>query len=80
MKFTKEKIDDLERPGKAKIVRSYVGGGFDIAANIEGVVLSGISPALDSYGELNDFAKALSDAYKDHLTLKPKIVTNISGH
>jgi len=80
MKFTKEKIDDLERPGKAKVVRKYIGGGFDITANIQGVVISGISPALDNYKELDDFAKALAEAFKDYQQIKPKILRNIQGH
>ena len=69
-KFQKKKLDDLARPGQAVMV--YTAESADeckMRANSAGVVLEGTLTFLH-HDDLQDFAKALSDAWKDHLTFR----------
>lgn len=52
---------------------------FSLLASREGVLVRG-AIKFESNADLQAFAKALSDAWKDHLSLKPKIVTSLAGH
>lgn len=49
--------------------------GFAIVASKEGVSVSGLSPTFKTENDLDDFAKAVADAWRDHLKLKPKLAT-----
>ena len=69
-KFLKQKQDDLARPGHAVIVYTEEShGSCKMRANSAGVVLEGTLEFSD-HDDLQDFAKALSDAWKDHLTFR----------
>lgn len=52
---------------------------FYIEAGRFGVKLNG-GLALESYDDLQAFAKVLSDAWADHKKLVPKLVPTFSGH
>lgn len=69
MKFTKSKFEDMLHPGQVKV--RYITEDFptfSMTCTGMGVEISGTLSAR-SNDELQDFAKGLSDAWKDHLKL-----------
>ena len=53
---------------------------FQIIASSAGVTFDGLSSTLESRAELDQFAKAVADAWKEHEALKPKILRSLAGH
>jgi hypothetical protein len=78
MKFERKKISALT--GNTEVHFSLDSSDFKIIADQSGIRLRGESPTLYENEELQSFAKAVSDAFKDHLKLKPKLVSTLSGH
>jgi predicted Zn-dependent protease with MMP-like domain len=54
--------------------------GFKIIGSPRGVELSGSSSVFTSNSDLQLFAKAVSDAWREHEKLRPKIIASIAGH
>jgi hypothetical protein len=52
---------------------------FYIEASRAGVELSG-KLQITTFPDLNPFAKALADAWRDHQKWKPRITSTLSGH
>lgn len=52
---------------------------FSITASRSGIKLDGVLH-LGNQSELRDFAKLISDAFKDHQKLKPHLSATPSGH
>lgn len=85
MKFTREKKDDLLHPGSAKVNFTDEVSQFRVIATREGVFFAQPTDGprdffIDSQATLQVFAKTLSDAWRDHLLLKPRLTLNDSGH
>ncbi len=53
---------------------------FTLVASREGVGFQGDSLVLRDRQELDAFAKALTDAWKDHRSLLPKLIAPGEGH
>ncbi len=68
LKLEKKSVDDLERPGKNKILYTDKTSDFCMHATLKGVQLSGKS-SLETTEDLETFAFWLSEAWKDHLKL-----------
>lgn len=79
MRFKKEKLDDLENPGSAKIVREEYDQTFKIISNRQGVTLDG-TLYLSCQEDLEILAKEISGAWKDHKQLMPRLALNSAGH
>ena len=71
--FTKEKIDGII-DGKTSVV--FDRGGFRVKCGPSGVSLGGSILLLESQADLEAFAKLVTDAWKEHRKLVPKIATN----
>ncbi len=76
MKFEKQKLT----VGETKVYHLLDNSSFEIVASRRGIEFRGESPHLESVGDLDIFAKAVGDAWKDHLALLPKLATTLSGH
>lgn len=81
MKFKKEKVEDLMNPGSAVAVytkeqESPDGVGFTLRADSMGVRMFG-PLTFGSDEDLQDFAKALSDAWKDHILFSRAIKSKL---
>lgn len=80
MKFEKEKIVGIAGPQ----VHFYEAGnkesGFSIIADKRGIRTEGSSPYLENAADLEAFAKAVSDAWKQHQMLRVKIISPFEGH
>lgn len=76
MKFEKTKYDSLD--GSTK-VRFTQGEHFYIEASRMGVQFKG-ELLIESFEQLDAFAKTLSEAYTQHRKLTPKITASASGH
>lgn len=84
MKFTKKKNQTVE--GGAEVVYTQVPHGeeqpfppFKIIASKLGVKFEGQSCTVTDMEELQEFAKVLSEAWKDHRNLIPKLETESGG-
>jgi hypothetical protein len=79
MKYTRKKVS---HPGTgAPLVFFEVDDAtFCVRVSGEGVRLEGQSPTLATRGDLDSFAKLIATAWKEHLQLKPALVTTIAGH
>jgi hypothetical protein len=84
MKFKREKLD---LPTGVAVFFTESGTDqegelepFQIIANRRGVRFEGKSPTLESIMDLDAFAKTVSEAWKDHLALKPTILRTGAGH
>lgn len=76
MKFKKTKKDDLMAPGQVYVEHKLEDGEFILKASLSGVGMSG-PLTLASDDDLQDFARALSDAWKDHMLLKRAVVKSL---
>lgn len=68
--------------GQAKVVFTLVEPAistFQIEASRQGVKLRG-ELELTQFVDLQPFAKAVTDAWREHLKLVPKISKTLSGH
>jgi hypothetical protein len=70
MKFHRRKESSLL--GHTVVI--YELGKFQMEASQFGVSLHGESPLLENMADLQEFARVMSDAWKDHLSLKPEIL------
>jgi len=75
MKFHRSQITNLMN--KNEVRYDYVHGEntFRLHVSGAGVRILGPSPQLQKDTDLDVFAKALADAWKDYLRLKPQIIT-----
>lgn len=78
-KFNKRKESSLL--GHTVVLYEHAGGKdvstsdpFIIEASQFGVSMSGESPLLENRSDLEEYARIVSDAWLDHLALRPKIV------
>lgn len=83
VKYNKEKKDSLL--GETIVVLKEVNESgeetsFQVEGNPRGVEIRGNSSTFATLGDLDKFAKAVDSAWRAHQELKPKIVTNLSGH
>jgi hypothetical protein len=53
---------------------------FAIRADKQGIRFLGDSPYLENQEELQEFAKLVADAWREHHKLKPRLTTNLAGH
>ena len=54
---------------------------FSVKASGQGIWFEGaLSHKIDNEKELNDFARLIGDAWKEHQKLAPKIVMTAAGH
>ncbi len=54
---------------------------FTIEVRPSGMKIKGVmTMEISSEGELQDFAKLLSDIWQEHRRIKPKLSTTLSGH
>ncbi len=79
MKFKKEKVSSLLGHTEVRYTEQSMPGGFVVIATPWDVQIEG-KGSLQSMGDLQAFAKAMSDAWVSHLSLKPKLSTTTSGH
>lgn len=70
MKFERKKFDNLS--GGTSV--TYTDGEFELLATREGVLIKGHSPVISNMDELQELAKVLSDAWAEHLRLKPRLM------
>lgn len=70
MKFERKKFDNLS--GGTSV--TYTDGEFELLATREGVLIKGHSPIIGNMDELQELAKVLSDAWSEHLRLKPRLM------
>lgn len=69
MNFERKKFDNLS--GGTSV--AYTDGEFELLATREGVLFKGHSPVIGSMEDLQELAQVLSEAWSDHLKLKPRI-------
>lgn len=77
MKFLRTKFDSLD--GKTVVALTSEDDKFQLKASRSGVMING-ELEIEGMQELDQFAKLLSDAWKEHLRLKPKLQSSLSGH
>lgn len=54
---------------------------FKITCTAQGITLSGkMEKVLTSNDELQDFARLIAEAWKDHTRLKPRIITSVTDN
>lgn len=70
MNFERKKFDNLS--GGTSV--AYTDGEFELLATREGVLIKGHSPVIGTMDDLQELAKIISDAWADHLKLKPRLV------
>lgn len=85
MKFLKTKTDALDGQVEVKYTQQVEGKDapfppFRIVARRDGVHFEGTSAKITDMKDLQEFAKIVSDAWKDHTSLQVKIATTLSGH
>lgn len=83
MKFKKEKVFPLTGTIEFHFTEESTWGkddAFVIKADAQGIRFEGKSPVMESTEDLQVFAKAVTDAYKSHSILKPKLTLNERGH
>lgn len=85
MKFIKTKTSALDGETEVKYTQQVEGKDapfppFRIVARKDGMHFEGQSAKITDMKDLQDFAKVVSDAWKDHTSLQVKISTTISGH
>lgn len=83
MKFTRKKLDTFG--GGVEVVYtmtapSELTSPFAVVASAKGVRMEGVSEYIFGQEELQKFAKILSDAWADHLSLKPNLMEGVHGH
>jgi hypothetical protein len=78
MKFEKKKISALT--GNTEVHFSEESSEFKIIADKTGIRLQGSSPTFYDITELNIFAKAVGDAWNNHIKLKPDLMASLNGH
>lgn len=76
MKFKKTKKDDLMNPGQVYVEHKLEETDFSMKASLAGVEMSG-TLIFCSDDDLQDFARGLSDAWKDHLLLKRAVAKSL---
>lgn len=69
MKFERKKFDNLS--GGTSV--TYTDGEFELLATRDGVVIKGQSSVIGDFNELQEFARIVSEVWKDHMQLKPRI-------
>lgn len=81
MKFTKQTFNNLtgEPHHMFYLEDDKTLAPFSITASRAGVKISG-EFKLEEQSQLNELAKVISDAWKLHRQLQPKITTTLSGH
>ncbi len=71
MNFRKEKVDDLLRPGYAKVVFTAEGEEvterFVVTADVEGIRFSGTSPSFTTPEQMEVLAKVVGDASREYV-------------
>lgn len=77
MKFSREKMNSLA--GGTVVIRTEPTTGFQLVSTREGVKVDG-TLEIASFDDLQAFAKVMAEAWTDHHSLVPKIVTSVSGH
>lgn len=77
MKFEKKKVDGLNGPVMIFSLTAATDDpmGFEIWADKRGIQLRGYSPPLEGESDLQDLAKVVSDAWREHLKMKPRLIT-----
>ncbi len=83
MKFEKVKNENIM--GGTQVIFTTEGidadkDRFKVIANKQGIRLLGPSPVLETRKDLDDLARTIAAAWSEHLLLKPKLTTNLSGH
>jgi hypothetical protein len=80
MKFKREKVPNLMGEAEVRFTEEPKEDQQDapypplqITASKRGVFLSGNSTWIEGMDDLQSFAKAMSDAWRDHVKLKPQI-------
>lgn len=53
---------------------------FTLEVDKKGLRIFGKCPEITTQNDLQDFARLISDMWREHLTLAPKITQNLSGH
>ncbi len=85
MQFIKKKVDHLMGGTVVKFIEesSFTEpptDTFELIASREGVCIQGTSPMFYNNKDLEIFAQALGSAWSEHLKMKPKFSTTLSGH
>jgi hypothetical protein len=76
VKFKREKRPSIMKAGAEVVYEAEgpeVATPFRIVADSQGIKLVGESPYLEGPADYQALAKAIGDAAKDHLALKPRI-------
>lgn len=82
LKFRKEKISHLLGHTEVQFTEESTretSAPFKICAHAGGVYFMGVSPVLRDVTDYDSFAKAVGDASKEHMQLKPRIVSPDDG-
>lgn len=79
LEFVRTKFDGLD--GKTKVAFQELHSDFSIIADQEGIRFRGdMKEPISTQGELQGLAEVTSTAWTEHLRLKPKLYTSVSGH
>ncbi len=79
LKFTRTKVDNLMGQTEVRFTEDEA-KEFVVAATREGVAFRGNSPTISDRAELDEFARVLSLAWKEHRGLIPQFARTVSGH
>lgn len=81
LKFKRVQFSGIDGQPKTRQVEVKEAGidGFSIEASGVGIKVKG-EMTITMREDLQPFAKAVADAWKDHVAFRPKLNTNLAGH
>jgi hypothetical protein len=79
LKFTRNKSTHLLGHTQVSFYLAEPDATFKVCATPGGIFFEGTSPVISNRVELDSLAKVIGDAWKEHLSLKPKLASLSEG-